>query len=122
MHDRHRGTRTSDEIAWLAVTNGLRGECEGDLPCHATRANTLYGEYLRRHPQGIFADQAVRGLFQSALWWRDAMANPRVFNPVGECAPLMQPVAAIRMAVEGARAADRDRTLRELDEIRRACS
>lgn len=121
VQDRHRGTRTADEIAWLAVTNGLRGECEGDLPCHAEWSNLLEGEYLRRHPQGIFAGQAVQRLFLRALWWREAMANPRVFNPVGECAPFMKPVAAIRMAVEGARAGDRDRTLRELDEISRAC-
>ena len=33
IHDQHRDTPVADEIAWLLVTNGLAGECEGDLPC-----------------------------------------------------------------------------------------
>ncbi len=59
LHARHAATSSADDIAWLAVTNGLAGECEGFLACYVDRTNRLHGEYLRREPDGRHAASAV---------------------------------------------------------------
>ena len=52
IHDQYRDAAVAEDIAWLAVQNGLPGECEGYVPCDAQGMNTLDGEYLRRYPRG----------------------------------------------------------------------
>lgn len=52
----------ADEIAWDAAAAPLPGECEGYLPCYLSVAAMSYGEYLRRHPQGSHAGDALNGI------------------------------------------------------------
>lgn len=59
LHDEHRNSAAADEIGWIAVTNGLSGECEGHIPCYAYSLNHLEGEYLRRHPNGRHRVEAL---------------------------------------------------------------
>src|SRR5581483_5936908 len=63
-HDRYRSTAAADDLAWYLVNNGLGGECEGDIACYAAAANQLEGDYLRLHPAGRHADEALRSLTQ----------------------------------------------------------
>lgn len=56
MHDRHSGTVAADEIGWFYATNGLLGECEGNVPCYVAGVNKLDGWYLRSYPNGQHAD------------------------------------------------------------------
>jgi len=59
LHARYAATSSADDIAWLAVTTGLPGECEGHLACYLDIRNRLHGEYLRREPDGRHATDAV---------------------------------------------------------------
>ena len=59
LHARSAKAPVADDIAWLAVTNGLGGECEGFLTCYLDWRNRLEGEYLRRHSEGRHAGEAV---------------------------------------------------------------
>ncbi len=59
LHARHRDTSSADDIAWFAATHGLPGECEGFVPCHLSRMNSLDGTYLRLHPAGRHVDESV---------------------------------------------------------------
>jgi len=58
-HARHAATPVADDIAWFAVTAGLPGECEGSVSCYFSAMNRLHGEYLRAHPAGRHAAEAV---------------------------------------------------------------
>ena len=84
-HDRHRGTRAAEQIAWLAVANELAGECEGDVPCYAKWEDLLSAEYLRRYPGGTFVETALRRILDRVTYWQRLMADPRLFT-TADCA------------------------------------
>jgi hypothetical protein len=121
-HARHRPTAVADDLAWLAVTNGLPGECEGDTACYLTRDDLLLGEYLRRHPQGTHVDSALTRVRKHATLYRDLIADPRFFKPSTGCAALTMPLTALRAAVASASADGRDRALEALDALGHRCS
>ncbi len=111
IHDQFRDTDAADDIAWFMAQNGLRGECEGDVPCYLNRHNQLNGEYLRLHPHGRHANEsneeiAVRlniiagGLKDSTLPW---------FDPGTRCGELhasLDPLIAAVTASTSTRKAD----------------
>jgi hypothetical protein len=101
-HERHRRTAVAHDIAWLAVANGLGGECEGDVVCHAERANRVEGTYLREYPAGTMLDAALRRLLTWSITWRSHQRDPRVFVASRDCQRLRVPLAALRSAVAGA--------------------
>ena len=65
VHADHAKSAVADDIAWLAVENGLPGECEGYIPCYASSLNMLEGEYLRAHPRGAHRQEAFDRIVQS---------------------------------------------------------
>ena len=65
VHADHANSAVADEIAWLAVENGLPGECEGYIPCYASSLNTLEGGYLRAHPRGAHRREAFDRIAES---------------------------------------------------------
>src|SRR5439155_15591120 len=65
LYETYSTTAAADDIAWLLATNGIRGECEGDVPCYVSWKNQLEGDYLRRQPAGRHADEANWGIAES---------------------------------------------------------
>jgi hypothetical protein len=125
LHDQYRDATVAEEIAWLAVENGLPGECEGYVPCYAVGMNQLDGEYLRRHPCGAHVAESidrVKGTFDQAL---RLMAEPdgrQFLNPATDCGDLKAPLVALRAAIAAApTSADRDQTVALADKILGMC-
>jgi hypothetical protein len=121
-HARHRAAAAADDLAWLAATNGLPGECEGDTGCYLTRDDLLFGGYLRRHPQGSHVDSALTRIQKQAALYRKLVEDPRFFKPSTDCGPMTKPLLAVRAAVAATAAAGRDPALEALDELAHRCT
>lgn len=126
-HDRFKGTREGDQIAWFAVTNGLGGECEGFVVCYLTRDDLLWAEYLRRQPAGFSVRTALGELRERATYYReDLIPRPGLLDAVSDCADFLAAITRIQEAVTGVdtsahrieRVADRDRALTAISELR----
>lgn len=122
MHDQHPDSAAADEIAWLAATTGLPGECGGLLVCYADTLNKLYGEYLRRHPAGHHADEAVAKIKDAADQLSvPAKARPLyVFDTKRDCQPLTKAIDALGAAVSAATAIGKEPALQCLSAMK-AC-
>lgn len=59
LHDKYYQLPISDEIAWAAVNNGFGGECDGIFECEFQRVYDTSVKYLKFHPTGKYADQAL---------------------------------------------------------------
>ena len=59
LHDKYYKLPISDQIAWAAVNNGMGGECEGIFECEFQRVYDTSGKYLKFHPTGKYANQAL---------------------------------------------------------------
>jgi hypothetical protein len=120
---RHASTAAADDLAWLAVTTGLPGECEGVLTCYLEWYNRLHGEYLRRQPAGRHAVEAVAAIQRLA----DDLVRPRKanegleFDKSRDCRDLVAGVEALATAVKGARTAGGDAALAGLAALRKFC-
>jgi len=133
-HEPHRGTREGQQIAWMAATNGLPGECEGDLACYVRWTDLLEGEYLRLYPQGSFVLSGLGRIHERIPIWLSLIQTPdsRFFDPATTCLHLRQPLGTLRSAIEGAtgrepgaspdlESTQRERILLALDEIGARC-
>jgi hypothetical protein len=113
IHDDHPDAAAADEIAWLAATTGLPGECGGVLACYVDTLNRLYGEYLRRHPAGHHADEAVAKIKDAA----DQLSVPAktqpqyLFDVKRDCSPLTKATDGLSAAVSGATALGKEAAL-----------
>jgi hypothetical protein len=122
-HARIRSATIADEVAWFAVNNGLGGECEGHLACYFDRRNRLQGEYLRHHPHGLHAADAVAILKETA----DEIAAPAKtsdafkFDRGRDCRDVTASLDALTSAVTGTRVGARDATIASLTALRRIC-
>ena len=121
-HDRHRGSAAADDLAWLAATNGLGGECEGDIECYLTSEDLLLGEYLRRQPRGQHVDSAVLRITKAAALYRRIVEQPGSFDVTRDCARIKRPVQSLRAAVAATGSPARDRALTELDDLVYRCA
>ena len=119
LHTRSAKAPVADDIAWLAVTNGLGGECEGYLPCYVDWRNRLEGEYLRRHPDGRHAGTAVATVKGTVD--RLTGSSAFAFDRGRDCKDLTAQVDALVKAVQVTRAVDKDATLASLGTLRRVC-
>jgi hypothetical protein len=123
FHKNQAATTSADEIAWLAVMNGLAGECEGHLPCYLSARNDLHAEYLRRHPFGKHAAEAVAIIKSTA----DVLTAPAksggsyAFDKKRDCRDVLSAVDALTAAVQGTRADGRDGALASLGGVKRLC-
>ena len=122
-HARIDSGKIAEEVAWFAVNNGLGGECEGYLVCYFDRRNRLQGEYLRQHPNGLHAVDAIGVLKETA----DEIAAPArpgaafLFDRSKDCRDVTASLDAITGAVQGSRAAGRDGAMASLAALRRLC-
>lgn len=123
IHDQHLDAAAADEIAWLAATNGLAGECGGKLVCYVEALNKLQGEYLRRHPSGRHADEAVAKIEDaSAQLSAPGIAHPLyLFDKARDCAPLMKGVDGLSAAIAASSAAGKVEAGQSVGGLRTAC-
>jgi len=123
VHAKQAATTSADDIAWLAVTNGLAGECEGQMSCYLAAHNRLQGEYLRRHPFGRHAAESVARLKSTAdLLTMPVKSNAAYkFEKKNDCRDLTSSVDALVAAVQGTRVQDRDAAVTSLSALRKIC-
>jgi hypothetical protein len=62
LHAKYQKSPIAERIAWEAAQNPLPGECEGYVNCYLFYARMTSGEYLRLHPRGMRASEALREL------------------------------------------------------------
>jgi hypothetical protein len=122
-HARQSKTTSADDIAWLAVTNGLAGECEGELACYLTAHDRLQGEYLRRHPLGKHAAEAVAAVRRTV----DTLTAPSKsgagwsFDKKSDCRDLTSSADALVAAVQATRVEGRDAATASLAGLKKLC-
>jgi hypothetical protein len=116
LHARERDTSAADDIAWFLTKNGLPGQCEGFVPCHARRANELEGEYLRRHSAGRHAAEAVSRLAASLAGW-SAGTSAYFYDATRDCSELGAALVPLRDAVAQTRTDARARALLAIDRL-----
>lgn len=122
LHDKYRQTKSADEIAWFAAGVPLGGECEGDIPCYLAAADTTYGEYLRRHPQGAHAGAAMRAIITTIRSAQDLIRKyPKTFTPTADCGDLMAALPKLEDAVQGAEAAEQASASEAIHELANRC-
>lgn len=106
VHADHAKSAVADEIAWLAVENGLPGECEGYIPCYASSLNTLEGDYLRAHPRGAHRLEAFDKIIESLrISLDDLLKRPDhadFLSVPRDCRDLLEGLSPLRAAVAGA--------------------
>lgn len=108
LQELYRDLPVAEEIGWLAVETGLGGECEGDLVCYLLRLDAVEGEYLRRHPSGSHASEAMAqiGLRVDDLMAEQPISSRLFFSADEQCTPMQDSIAALQAAVMGSRAAE----------------
>ncbi len=123
LHDEHRATASAEPLAWEAVDNGLPGECEGYPPCYLAGLDVLHAEYLRRHPRGAHAADAVEQIRQSNEQSVHLTTGPKrheFFTPATDCVDLVPKAAAVRAALVQA-GVDAKAAIALIDHLRALC-
>jgi hypothetical protein len=123
LHERYRSTASADSLAWEIVENGLPGECEGYPPCYLAGFELLHGRYLRAHPAGERAEQAVTEIHESLDQIERLLSGPDAgdfFNPATDCADLMKGADPLNKALAAAKV-ETTATRRALKKIRDRC-
>jgi hypothetical protein len=125
VHAAHKSTPSAEAIAWFAVENGYPGECEGYIPCYANIMNWLDGEYLRRHPRGPHASEAVAQVHSSLAEALKRLSTDqsasRYLDPATDCGDLKSGLAPLRAAVLASNASRRKETVGVIDELLARC-
>lgn len=123
LHDEHRKTASAEPLAWEVVDNGLPGECEGYPPCYLSGLDLLHAEYLRRHPRGAHAADAVEQIRASNEQSVRLTTGPKrreFFNAATDCADLVPKADAVRAALAQA-GVDAKAAIAGLDQLRALC-
>ena len=108
VHRQYAASKAGDEIAWLAVDNGMPGECEVYIPCYANGLNMLHGEYLRLHPRGAHRREALDQIDESlrnALLLLTEKDHSDFLTVPRDCGDLLAGAQPLRAALVGAGAA-----------------
>jgi hypothetical protein len=121
LHDEHRSSRAADEIAWLYVTNGLPGECEGGLVCNLEATDKLQGEYLRREPGGRHVEEAAARVQWVAEYEFSAGQSRFYFDPQRECDALAGVISSLETALRNSRVSRRTELVAQLREKLMLC-
>lgn len=64
LHAKYYPLPVADQIAWLAATMPLGGECEGVFECQLTALDQTIIRYLKYHPTGKQVEPALEQLIQ----------------------------------------------------------
>jgi hypothetical protein len=124
-HEKHPDTAAADDIAWFLVTNGVGGECEGDVPCYIDRQNQLNGRYLRSHPHGRHVDESNADLARRLNGIMDNLRTfPLVlqeFDPGTRCGELRTSLDPLVAAVTASTSARKAEALAATDRFAQLC-
>jgi hypothetical protein len=123
LHEANRSSTSAEAIAWQAVDNGMPGECEGYPPCELATIDALDGEYLRQHPDGTHAGEAIARIRDTCRELERLLAAPNgheLFDPVADCKDLGRKADAVRHAMQGART-DATEALAALSALQKRC-
>ena len=122
-HTKHQETPVADDIAWFAVTTGLAGECEGNVACYLSAQNMLHGEYLRAHPFGRHAAEAVGAVttMVDTVASSGQLKKPYEFNRKDDCTQLTFAVDGLSSAIRIAKSPGAESTLASLSAVRKLC-
>jgi len=124
-HEKNRTSSAADEIAWLAVVNGLPGECEGHVPCYAFVLDRLEGEYLRRHPQGRHRGEALEKVDEMlTIVVDDLLQRPdaaHFLKVPDDCADMFKSLRPLQEAVATAGDPQTMKTLGLIDRLMSFC-
>ena len=123
LHDDHRSTSSAEALAWEVVGNGLPGECEGYPPCYLAGLDLLHAEYLRRHPRGAHAAEAVEQIRQSNEQSVELVTGSKrreFFNPATDCVDLIPKATSVRAALAHS-GVDATAAIELLDALRAQC-
>lgn len=85
VHEKHKGARAAEEIAWFIVDTGMPSDCEGSIPCYTDVMNSVSGEFLRRYLRGIHTSEAVAGVHMRI--------SQAIESPCGRQSPIRSPIA-----------------------------
>jgi hypothetical protein len=118
----YRATAVADEIAWLAVENGLTGECEGYLVCSLESIDKLEGEYLRRQPEGEHVEEAAARIKWIIDFYKGDSKPSGYFNATQDCAPLKNVVTSLESALAASAASERGTLANGLRDMLGLCS
>lgn len=108
----------AERIAWAAAENPQPHDCEGDEVCHLfTFADGV--EYLRRHPNGAHAAEAIRDFDELLTDYVFNVTNGKETDPyiVEDRTNVRKLLASLRLALAKTSAAGKTELLKKLDRI-----
>ena len=123
LHKKHATSAVADQIAWEGAENSLPGECEGYVNCYLFSERMTNGEYLRLHPNGKKAPEALANLtrFLSAvvadLNQKSSFTGP---TDVTDRADFNNLIAELRTIVSRLPFVEKEKTLGQLKQIAEA--
>jgi hypothetical protein len=121
LHAKYRQTAAADDLAWLAAALPKGGECEGYVPCYIALANMRSGEYLRRHPHGVHADEAMRQIIEAFERVHQMLHDYPKLLEMSHCGDLMRELAMLEDAVQEASGALQARASEKIRELASRC-
>ena len=110
----------AERIAWEAAQNSLPGECESDEVCQFLYVNVTAGQYLRVHPNGAHASEALKNLEEVLA--SDELASTlksksRDKYAVMQRQDLIKALAELRLTLSKTSSPEKTALLKQLDKL-----
>jgi hypothetical protein len=118
LETKYHSLRIAEPIAWAAVENPQPHDCEGDEVCHLFTFEPGV-EYLRRHPNGAHAAEAITTFDDLLTDDVIKMANGKETDPyiVEDRKNVRKLVSSLRLALAKSSAPGKPKLLEKLDRI-----
>jgi hypothetical protein len=123
LRKKYATTTTADQIAWQGAENPLPGECEGYVNCYLFSERMTNGEYLRLHPNGKKATEALANLtrfLSSVVEDLDKKTSFTGPTDVTDRAEFNNLLAELRTIVSRLPLPEKEKTLQQLKQIAEA--
>ncbi|HEX8369728.1 MAG TPA: SH3 domain-containing protein [Pyrinomonadaceae bacterium] len=123
LHKKYATTPIADQIAWEGAENNLPGECEGYVNCYLFSERMTNGEYLRLHPNGKKAPEALANLTRFLSMVVDDLDKKSSYTgptDVTDRADFNNLLAELRTIVSRLPLIEKEKTLQQLKQIAEA--